>query len=614
MLQQLRENSKYILWIVVVGIVVWFGSQGFTALVRQLRGETRGPERGMIGRVDDTTIRYQDFADAYRQRAAQYAERTGGAEITDSTAEALREETWNSLLADVLINNELDRLGIDVSNQQVFDLLWNNPPEYVYRSPSFQTEEGGFDFDAYHREIRLHPERWEGIAQMYRESLRRQMLQQEVTAGAFITDNELFTEFSARNEKVRVTYAVLDPRSLGFEGFTPTEEESRAYFDLHRAEYEEPATAVLSFVMFSKAATELDEEDARVRLMDIADAVRHGENFAELASMYTEDTGSREGGGDLGWFDRNRMVDEFTEVAFSLSPGEVSDPFRTQFGYHIIMVEDTRGSGDSKEVKARHILIGVSPSEETLAEIEEEAVALRDAANETNLNEAAASIGATVETTGPFPRDAFVPRVGNARPLVRAAFEGEIGDVFGPYETQDGFYVLELEALNKRRLPTYDDLAEGLADPLQQHPATLALIEQRQADAAAAKADETAAAIASGQPLETAAEAGGFTVRTTDLFSRRDYVPAVGRANEFFGVSFGLRVGETSGAFTAGDPPRYYIVRAEEHVAADQQQFSEEREQLRAEMLQNERIELFAAWLEGLKEQARIDDFRDLYF
>ncbi len=614
MLQQLRENSKYILWIVVVGIVVWFGSQGFTALVRQLRGETRGPERGMIGRVDDTQIRYQDFADAYRQRVAQYAERTGGAEITDSTAEALREETWNSLLADVLINNQLERLGIDVSNQQVFDVLWNNPPEYVYRSPSFQTEDGQFDFDAYHREIQLHPERWEGIAQMYRESLRRQMLQQEVTAGAFVTDNEVWTEFNARNEKVRVTYAQLDPRTLGFQGFTPTEDEARAYFDLHRAEYEEPATAVLSFVTLSKAATDLDEEDARVRLMDIADAVRHGEDFADLASMYTEDPGSRESGGDLGWFDRTRMVDEFTEVAFSLNPGDVSDPFRTQFGYHIIMVEETRGSGDAKEVKARHILIRVQPSEETLAEIEEAAVAIRDAANESSLAEAAAADGFTVESTGPFPREGFVPRIGNARPLVRAAFEGEVGAIFGPYETPEGFYVLELEALHESRLPTYDDLSEGLADPTMQHPAMIALVEQRQADAAAVKADEMAAAVASGQPLETAAEAAGFTVRTTDLFSRRDYVPAIGRANEFFGVSFGLRVGETSGAFTADDPPRYYVVRAEEHVAPDQQQFGAEREQLRAEMLQNERIELFAAWLEGLKEQARIDDFRDLYF
>ena len=454
MLQQLRENSKYILWIVVVGIVVWFGSQGFTALVRQLRGETRGPERGMIGRVDNTQIRYQDFADAYRQRIQAYAERTGGAEITDSTAEALREETWNSLLAEVLITNELDRLQIDVSNQQVFDLLWNNPPEYVYRSPSFQTEDGRFDFDAYHREIQLHPERWEGIAQMYRESLRRQMLQQEITAGAFISDNELWTEFNERNEKVRVTYATLDPRTLGYEGFLPTEDEARAYFDLHRAEYEEPETVELSYVVFSKAATELDEEDARVRLMDIAHAVRGGEDFGELAKMYSEDPSARENGGDLGWFDRTKMVDAFTDVAFSMSPGEISEPFRTEFGYHIIQLEETRGSGDAREVRASHILIRVMPSEETLAELEEQAVAVRDAADESSLTEVAAAEGLTVESTGAFPNERFIPRVGNARPAVRIAFESEVGTIIGPYETPEGFYVFSVAARNESRLPT----------------------------------------------------------------------------------------------------------------------------------------------------------------
>lgn len=614
MLQALREKSKYVLWVVVVGVVVWFGSQGFTALVRQLRGETRAPERGMIARVDDTQIRYQDFADAYRQRVAAYAERTGGAEITEATAEALREETWNSLLADVLINNELERLQIDVSNQQVFDVLWNNPPEYVYRSPAFQTEDGRFDFDAYHREIQLHPERWEGVAQMYRESLRRQMLQQEVTAGAFITDNELWTEFNARNEKVRVTYAVLDPRSLGYEGFTPTEDEARAYFDLHRAEYEQPATAELSFVVYSKAATPEDEEDARVRLADIAQAVRDGEEFADMAMMYSEDQGTRDAGGDLGWFDRTRMVDAFTEVAFDLDRGEVSDPFQTQFGYHIIYLEDTRGSGDAREVKASHILIRVMPSEETLAVIEEAATELRLAADESTLAEAAAASGLTVESTGPFANDRFVPRVGNARPLVRAAFENEVGSVFGPYETPEGFYVFELAALHESRLPTYDDLAEGLDQPSLQHPAVIALMEERQRDSAGTTAEAMNAAIASGTPLEAAAIQHEFVVRTTDVFTRRDYVPAVGRANEFFGVSFGLRVGETSSAFTADDPPRYYVVRVEERIAADQQQFSAERDQLKAEMLQNERIELFAAWLEGLKDRARIDDFRDLYF
>ncbi|MCD4690000.1 peptidylprolyl isomerase [bacterium] len=614
MLQALREKSKYILWVVVVGIVLWFGSQGFTALARQLRGERAGPERGSIGRIDGESIRYQDFAEAYRQRINAYAERTGGAEISDATADAIREETWNSILADVLITNELDRLRIDVSNEQVFDILWNNPPDYVYRAPAFQTEDGRFDFDAYHREIQLKPERWEGIAQMYRESLRRQMLQQEITAGAFVTDNEIWAEFTARNERVRVTYALLDPRSLGFEGFTPTEDEARAYFDLHRAEYEEEPSAVVSYVEFSKAPTDIDEQDARIRVLDLANAVRDGEDFSELATIYSDDPGSRTNGGDLGWFGSGKMVPEFTEVAFSLSPGEISDPFKTQFGYHIILVEEIRGSGTSKEVRARHMLARVRASEETLADLEETAIDLREATESATLAEAAAALDLELASTEPFPQGQFIPRIGNARPAVNFAFNNEIGTVFGPYETPDGFYVLEIAEQHKSRLPTYDDLSAELADPSHQHPAVLALIEERQIAAALLQANALAADVLSGTPLEEVAETKGLTVRTTDLFSRRDYVPAVGRQNEFFGVSFGLRVGETSGAFSADDPPRYYILRVEERVAADQQHFAEEREKLRSELLQNERIELFAAWLDALKNRARIDDFRDLYF
>ncbi len=614
MLQTLREKSKYILWIVVVGIVVWFGSQGFTALVRQIRGGQQAPERGVIARVDDSTIMYADFSRVYRQRLNEYAERTG-AELTDATAEAIREETWNSMLADVLIENEINRLAINIPNEQVANMLWNNPPEYIYRSPAFQTEDGRFDFDAYHRSIQLNPEQWEQYAQMYRRSMRRQTLQEQVTAGALVTDNEVWTEFTARNERVRVTYAVLDPRALGRDTFTPTEDEARQYYKLHRAEYEQPATATLRYVRFAKEPTEYDREQARLRIEDIVETARAGGDFAELAMMHSEDPGSARNGGDVGWFDRSsNLVEEFKDVAFSLDAGEISDPFLTQFGYHTILVEETRGSGDAREVKARHILIQVRPTQETLTDIESRAVALRDAANEAPLVEAAEVSGYAVESTGPFADERFIPRVGNARPAVRLAFESDIGTVFGPYETTDAFYVFEVEAQHKAYLPTYDDLAAGLSDPTTQHPAAIALIEERQIEAAEKKAEAVEAAIESGQRLEDVAEAEGFVVRTTDLFSRRDYVPGVGRQNEFVGVSFGLRVGETSGVFTAGEPERYYVVRAEERVAPDQQQFAEQREQLRGELLQNERIELFSAWLEGLKERAKIDDFRNMYF
>ena len=79
-----------------------------------------------------------------------------------------------------------------------------------------------------------------------------------------------------------------------------------------------------------------NEEEAK----DLANRVRKGENFAELAKQYSKDTGSAVQGGDLGFFPKGIMVKEFEEMAFSLPVGQVSDPVKTQFGYHIIEVLD----------------------------------------------------------------------------------------------------------------------------------------------------------------------------------------------------------------------------------------------------------------------------------
>jgi hypothetical protein len=117
-----------------------------------------------------------------------------------------------------------------------------------------------------------------------------------------------------------------------------------------------------------------------------------------------------------------------------------------------------------------------------------------------------------------------------------------------------------------------------------------------------------------GASLEDVATSHGYVVEETAPFSRREYVRGIGRGNEFIGAAFGLRTGQTSGVVEVDEPHRLYILRVEEKVAADQQLFVEQRDGLRQQMLQRERIELFSTWLEGLKAKAKIDDFRDLYF
>jgi parvulin-like peptidyl-prolyl isomerase len=98
--------------------------------------------------------------------------------------------------------------------------------------------------------------------------------------------------------------------------------------------------------------------DAREKSENVLEEIRKGDKtFEELAGEYSEDPGSAANGGELDWFPRGVMVEEFENAAFALNSGEISDLIKTQFGYHIIMVEEKRGEGETEEVHARHILV-----------------------------------------------------------------------------------------------------------------------------------------------------------------------------------------------------------------------------------------------------------------
>jgi parvulin-like peptidyl-prolyl isomerase len=124
----------------------------------------------------------------------------------------------------------------------------------------------------------------------------------------------------------------------------PTDQELSAYLEEHREDYDTPEEVHARHILIRvpEGASEAEIAQAKKQIEDIKKELENGADFAELAKKYSQDPGSAPNGGDLGFFSRGRMVQEFEDAAFSLEPGQISDPVRTQFGFHLIKVEEKK--------------------------------------------------------------------------------------------------------------------------------------------------------------------------------------------------------------------------------------------------------------------------------
>jgi len=125
-----------------------------------------------------------------------------------------------------------------------------------------------------------------------------------------------------------------------------TDDEIETYYKGHKEEFTNSESVKARHILLKvpEGADEKAWKEAESKAKDIKKKLENGEDFAELAKKYSDDPGSKNKGGDLGFFTKGRMVPEFESAAFSLKPGEMSGPVKTDFGYHIIEVKEKKAA------------------------------------------------------------------------------------------------------------------------------------------------------------------------------------------------------------------------------------------------------------------------------
>jgi parvulin-like peptidyl-prolyl isomerase len=225
-------------------------------------------------------------------------------------------------------------------------------------------------------------------------------------------------------------------------------------------------------------------------------------------------------------------------------------------------------------------------------------------AEDIGLAKAAEELGLEVKQTGLFKEgDAFVPGLGRASDAAFFAFSEKKGSLGGPFENETGIYLVSVRERQDAGLPALDKIKEQVRSAVRR---------EKQKGMAREKAVDFQRRVEQAGDFQTAASAAALPLVETEAFSRRDYVPQIGRANEFIGTAFGLPEGTISGLVETNRG--YYILQVIGREQADPERFAEQKEALRLDILRSKQNQAFTDWFEGIKGRAQIEDYRDRFF
>jgi peptidyl-prolyl cis-trans isomerase D len=372
MLERLRQNAeswgiKIAFGIIIIVFVFYFGMGNFT--------EKKEPVVAYVGKE---AISAREFQKAYEDAVTAMRRQNPGASAEDLNTPQFKQAVLSQLVNTRLMLMAADKMGVRVSPAELRAV--------ISRIPAFQNNSGAFDAGIYKNALtqnRTTPKRFEdelkanqtidkvqaftaiasmvtepeakGLFQWARETVRLETLALPVKSFAdqvAPTDAQLSAYYEKNKDRfkeparVRLEYLPITVADLAG-GQKITDDEVRKQYDAGAETYKHPAQihARHILLMVPPSAPQEAADKTLAELKGIQAQLKKGAGFDALAKKYSQDPGSAQKGGELPWFAQGAMVKPFEDAAMALKPGQVSEPVRTQFGWHLIKLEGTRPAG-----------------------------------------------------------------------------------------------------------------------------------------------------------------------------------------------------------------------------------------------------------------------------
>jgi peptidyl-prolyl cis-trans isomerase D len=527
---------------------------------------------------------------------------------------------------------EANHLGLQISDQDVLRFLSTGQfgqvlfPKGQYigdqRYAEFVQEQFNLSRAAFEKEVK--------------QLLQEQRLKALVTGGVTVSDNEIRSSYLQQATKIKFDYAVISSEDLR-KTINPTDTELQAFFQQSAGRYAHaiPETRKIAYVAFNNSAVaasapqvsdqevqqyytqhqkDYQVEDqakvrhilikvaagadakadgaARAKAQDILDQIHKGGNFADLAKKNSDDPGSKEQGGELGFLKHGATVPEFDKAAFSIAPGQTSGLIKTQFGYHILQVEERQTAHLRPLDEVKPTIVAVLTRQKEAQAEQAFAMQLQADAKKNGLAGAAAAHHLNLVNTDFIEQAAVIPGLADGSKILSQAFSSKPGGDPDIASTGDGYAVFQVSEIKAAHAPSFADYKSHLLEDYreQQLPQLLTRKTNELADRAHADKD-----------LAKAAKEVGAIVKTSDLVARDAQVPEVGQLSSVAPGLFDLNPGQFSQAINTGHSG--IVAKLTDKQQPNTDDIAKNFDTTRDTVLNQRREEMFEVFVTNLTDQ-----------
>ena len=593
----MRGAAKYIWIFLFVAFVGGFLLMDMSGLI----GMTGVTPSTVVGEVNGKDISYLAWENLTRQLVQQQEQQSGRPVSADERLQA-EQAAFDQLVQEILLQQEYERRGIRVTDEEIVNAARFSPPPQFFSAPELQTD-GQFDPAKYQRFLSSPVARQQGLLKQledyYRAELPRTKLFAQVAAESYVSDDALFQAYKDEKDSVEASFVAFRPTPAQVEAATVTDAEARRYYEQYQDRWERPGRAVISVLSISRTPSAADTAATVAKLRALRAEITSGQSsFADVAKRESVDSVSAVNGGDLGRGARGRFVAPFETAAFALRAGQISEPVKTDFGWHLIQVTERKGD----TLALRHILLRVQQGDSAATATDRRAdrlSTLAGASDDPSKFDAAAQELQLLVTQVPVLEGQTAAYQGRGvRGLSGWAFSGvRVGETSELIDDEDGYYLARLDSLTEGGPQPFERVREDIIQALKERKAVENLLPQ--AEALLADARSTS--------LEQAAQKAGLELATPPAFNRRTFVPGLGFNNEAIGAAFGAPI---STPVLVRTLDAVFVLRANMRSQADRADFDMIKEILRARELPAAREARVRSYLEELRRNADVKDMR----